>query len=49
MDLTFTSRKTGASIMMPYVEVYTCRNDKVVHLDVYPQDTQRQVEFLSAN
>lgn len=49
MDLTFTSRKTGNSIMMPYVEVYTCRNDKVVHLDVYPQDTQRLVEFLSAN
>ena len=49
MDLTFTSRKTGKSIMMPYVEVYTCRNDKVVHLDVYPQDTQLLVEFLSAN
>ncbi len=49
MDLTFTSRKTGKSIMMPYVEVYTCRNDKVVHLDVYPQDTQLLVQFLSDN
>jgi len=49
MDITFTSRKTGKSLMMPYVEVYTTSDDKIIHLDVYPQDTKKLSEFWDAN
>ena len=49
MDITFTSRKTGQRIMMPYVEVYTVKNDKIAYLDVYPQDTRRFGDFWDAN
>ena len=49
MDITFTSRKTGLSLMMPYVEVYTIKDDMIIHLDVYPQDTKRLSTFWDAN
>lgn len=49
MDITFTSRATGRSIEMPYVEIYTVKDDQVVHLDVYPQDTQAFITFWNDN
>ena len=49
MALNFRSRKTGRDITMPYVELYSVRNGKVVEIRVYPQDTQRLVEFWNAN
>lgn len=49
MDITFTSRKTGRSIQIPYVEIYTVRDDRVIHLDVYPQDAQAFIMFWNDN
>lgn len=49
MTLLFTSRKTGKAITMPYVELYTVKNDKVVEIRVYPQDTKQLVDFWNAN
>jgi len=49
MDVKFTSHKTGQSLVMPYVEVYTVSEQKIRGLDVYPQDTARLVEFWNAN
>lgn len=49
MTLLFTSRKTAKSITMPYVELYSVKNDKVVEIRVYPQDTKQLVEFWNAN
>ena len=49
MDVSFTSHRTGQSIMMPYVEIYTVENDKITHLDVYPQDTKKLMAFWEAN
>jgi len=49
MDVTFTSRKTGQSLLMPFVELYTVCDEKISDLDVYPQDTKRLAEFWDAN
>ncbi|MCK9506345.1 MAG: nuclear transport factor 2 family protein [Porticoccaceae bacterium] len=49
MDITFTSRKTGTKIAMPYVEIYTVRDGAICHLDVYPQDTKALLDFWNAN
>lgn len=48
-DVQFTSRKTGAVLVMPYVELHTVRGDKLSRLEVYPQDTQQLIEFWNAN
>lgn len=49
MQITFTSHKTQQSLTMPYVELYTVEAGLIRRIDVYPQDTQRLVEFWNAN
>lgn len=50
MQLQFTSHRSGASLTMPFVELYTATAaGKVARIDVYPKDTQRLVAFWSAN
>ena len=48
-DVQFTSRSTGNVLEMPYVELHTVRGNKVCRMDIYPQDTQRLMEFWNAN
>ena len=48
-DVLFKSRKTSKTIQMSYVELYTFRNEKIVKVDVYPQDTKLLREFFDAN
>lgn len=47
MVVTFTSRRTGVSLTMPYVEVYTVSDGLIVHVNVYPQDTLVLSDFMN--
>lgn len=49
MTITFTSRKTSVALVMPYVELYEVVAGTIRKIRVYPQDTQRLVEFWNAN
>jgi ketosteroid isomerase-like protein len=49
MEIHFKSRKTGLTLIMPYVELYTVKNEKIGEIRVYPQDTKALVEFWNAN
>jgi uncharacterized protein len=49
MDTTFTSKKTGASLTLPYVEIYTVADSKITLLDVYPSDTKKMIDFWNGN
>lgn len=49
MQINFTSHKTGRSLAMPYVEVYSVEAGRIRKIDVYPQDTKRLVEFWDAS
>lgn len=48
-DVQFTSRATGKTLVLPYVELHTVRGDKLSRLEVFPQDTQQLIEFWNAN
>lgn len=49
LNVTFTSHATGNQITLPYVEIYTVRNEKIIEADIYPSDTQRLIDFWNAN
>lgn len=49
MQLSFTSRRTGATIDMPYIEIYTISNGLVTNIDVYPQDTATLGQWMTQN
>ena len=44
-DLEFTSRATGRTLLMPYVEIHTVCGGRSCRALVYPQDTHKLVEF----
>jgi uncharacterized protein len=48
MAVTYTSRKTGRSLVMPYVEIYGFNDGLVSTIDVYPHDTAELAQFLRA-
>jgi len=48
-DLEFTSRTSGRTLIMPYVELHTIADGKVTRVEVFPQDTHRLVEFWNQN
>jgi ketosteroid isomerase-like protein len=37
-EITFTGKRSGTRLTMPYVEVHTVRDGLVACIDVYPQD-----------
>lgn len=39
LDMTFTSRKSGRTLQMPGVELYSTKDGKVSKIDVYYKDT----------
>jgi uncharacterized protein len=48
MTLTFSSRRTGKSLEMPYVEVYEVEDDLVRRIEVFPQDVTALTAFMSS-
>lgn len=42
---TFTSRATGRTVEMPVVDLYTVRDGKVAHVDVFYKDTRVMYEL----
>jgi ketosteroid isomerase-like protein len=49
MVLSFTSRRTGETIHMPYVEIYRVADGLITQVDVYPQDVTALAAFMDAN
>jgi ketosteroid isomerase-like protein len=49
MKVVFTSRRTGETIRMPYVEVYDVVAGLITKIDVYPQDVTALTEWMDAN
>jgi ketosteroid isomerase-like protein len=49
MTVMFTSRISGASIRMPYVEVYEFEDGLIRSIHVYPQDTKRLAAFMTVD
>lgn len=49
MVLSFTSRRTGETMHMPYVEIYTVADGLITKVDVYPQDVAALTAFMEAN
>ena len=49
LQVLFTSRRTGAELVMPYVELHTVRDGKIARMEIYPQDTQTLNAFWDAN
>jgi uncharacterized protein len=49
MDITFTSRRTGEAIVMPYVEIYHVAEGLITKIDVFPQDVTALTQFMDAN
>jgi ketosteroid isomerase-like protein len=47
MTVSFTSRRSGAEIVMPYVEVYTVADGLITRVHVYPQDAQALAAFMA--
>jgi ketosteroid isomerase-like protein len=48
MTVLFTSRRTGRTIRMPYVEVYEVADAQVRKLEVFPQDVTALTAFMEA-
>lgn len=44
----FTSRRSGAELVMPYVELHAVRDGKIAHMEIYPQDTPTLNAFRDA-
>ncbi|HTK66483.1 MAG TPA: nuclear transport factor 2 family protein [Pseudonocardia sp.] len=49
MTAVYTSRRTGETIRMPYVEVYDVVDGLVTRVDVYPQDVTALTLWMDAN
>lgn len=49
MTAVYTSRRTGAVIRMPYVEVYDVADGLVTKIDVYPQDVAALTRWMDLN
>jgi ketosteroid isomerase-like protein len=49
MIVSYTSRRTGEAIHMPYVEVYSVADGLITKIDVYPQDVSALSAFMEAN
>ncbi len=49
MTAVYTSRRTGSTIRMPYVEVYDVVDGLVTKVDVYPQDVTALTHWMDAN
>lgn len=49
MDGTFTARRTGQVLRMPYVEVYEFTDGLIARITVFPSDTTVLNDFLNAN
>lgn len=49
MTAVYTSRRTGAVIRMPYVEVYEVVDGLITRTDVYPQDVTALTRWMDAN
>lgn len=47
MTIVYTSRETGESIQMPYVEVYRVEDGFIRHIHVFPHDAQALAEFMA--
>jgi ketosteroid isomerase-like protein len=48
LTVRFTSRRTGKSLAMPYVEIYDFEGGLISQIGVYPQDTAELGDFLRA-
>lgn len=48
MTVVFTSRRTGRTIRMPYVEVYEVADAQVRKIEVFPQDVTALTTFMEA-
>jgi ketosteroid isomerase-like protein len=49
MTVVYTSRRTGETIRMPYVEIYGVTDGLISKIDVYPQDVTALTEWMDAN
>jgi ketosteroid isomerase-like protein len=45
-EITFTGKRSGTRLTMPYVEVHTVRDGLVARIDVYPQDAAALAELF---
>src|SRR5262249_49564233 len=49
MTVVYTSRRTGETIRMPYVEIYSVEDGLITKIDVYPQDVTALTEWMEAH
>jgi uncharacterized protein len=49
MKVVYTSRRTGETIRMPYVEIYSVTDGLITKIDVYPQDVTALTEWMEGN
>jgi uncharacterized protein len=49
MKVVYTSRRTGETIRMPYVEIYSVADGLISKIDVFPQDVTALTQWMDAN